>query len=468
MPYTESARLGRPTPPHRVDPARGAATLRRALCVSVLALALACTDTGDGISAPLPPEEAVRTTLDGWRLYMEEHNLASATAFFSADYLHQSAGPESLGLWLEDLLAIPDLTLRLTNVRVTITDETAVVDYILTVSSCPEEEEEEDAGSTKAATDEPAATGECSVLLRCHSRAAAECGWLRHLERGPAGWLFVGDRQAERTALRLRLDADGLGLEGEVYAPRQGLSAVSVTWLASGDHVALEKVSSSLWRLPAAAPVPAVYEAGQPLPWELEVALDDRVVPYTFSSVMETFAADVQPTGEVVPPILIGWSGVSEAPAGAEVVVLADDQTDWRTVWQSARTFRQPLPYAGPELAGGEEHRLEVRSFDLEGNYSVAAASFTPIDASEVTPDPQVVVPATGRREGGERVRIDGENFLSGLRVRFGPSECLNVDVVSDVRVECTTPALEPGVYDVIVTNPSGRVGILEAGFQVP
>jgi len=64
-------------------------------------------------------------------------------------------------------------------------------------------------------------------------------------------------------------------------------------------------------------------------------------------------------------------------------------------------------------------------------------------------------------------VTITGENFLDGARVLFNAQECVNVVVVSGFTITCTTPALAAGVYNVTVVNPSGRSGMIEAGFTV-
>ena len=47
----------------------------------------------------------------------------------------------------------------------------------------------------------------------------------------------------------------------------------------------------------------------------------------------------------------------------------------------------------------------------------------------------------------------------------FGDTNAEAVERVDSSQVRFVTPAMPEGVYDIIVANPGGRVGVLERGF---
>ncbi len=87
---------------------------------------------------------------------------------------------------------------------------------------------------------------------------------------------------------------------------------------------------------------------------------------------------------------------------------------------------------------------------------------------------PQVfaIDPCEGPDAGGTDVTITGENFAvcgdpDDLIVEIGGTEALNLVLVSDTEIRCTTPPHEVGCWPVTVTTSAGT-GTLEDGFCYP
>lgn len=89
-------------------------------------------------------------------------------------------------------------------------------------------------------------------------------------------------------------------------------------------------------------------------------------------------------------------------------------------------------------------------------------------DAFEYVAPPRVdlTTPETGTSEGGTSIVVEGSGFVDGAEVWVGEALCLDVVVLDDTRIECRTPAAEPGLVDVRVVNPDGQVGLLPGGFS--
>ena len=79
---------------------------------------------------------------------------------------------------------------------------------------------------------------------------------------------------------------------------------------------------------------------------------------------------------------------------------------------------------------------------------------------------PYSITPASGAPSGGVAVTITGANFAAGATVTIGGQAVGSPNVVSDVEIDATTPALQPGsVNDVVVTNLDGSDGPLSLAF---
>lgn len=77
------------------------------------------------------------------------------------------------------------------------------------------------------------------------------------------------------------------------------------------------------------------------------------------------------------------------------------------------------------------------------------------------------VTPAAGPLSGGTQVTLDGLAFAPGMTVAFGGTPATNVQVVSEVRITCTTPAHAAGFVDVaVLTNSGGVHGQLPNAFN--
>ncbi|MCC7440256.1 MAG: IPT/TIG domain-containing protein [Bdellovibrionales bacterium] len=64
------------------------------------------------------------------------------------------------------------------------------------------------------------------------------------------------------------------------------------------------------------------------------------------------------------------------------------------------------------------------------------------------------IQPASGPTYGGTRVNIIGQNFVEGVTIRIGDADCVDLVVVSDAEIECTTTNAAEGVYDVVAQLP--------------
>ena len=79
------------------------------------------------------------------------------------------------------------------------------------------------------------------------------------------------------------------------------------------------------------------------------------------------------------------------------------------------------------------------------------------------------VEPNVGTVNGSENVTLLGSGFQPGktsCTVRFGVKEAANVTIVSESKIQVSTPAGDPGPVDVMVTFDDGRTFKLAAGFN--
>ncbi len=73
--------------------------------------------------------------------------------------------------------------------------------------------------------------------------------------------------------------------------------------------------------------------------------------------------------------------------------------------------------------------------------------------------------PDTGPASGGTRVEIHGDDLRPGAVVLFGAVEATSVEWLREDLVAAVTSPEDPGVVDVRLTNPDGRVALLESAF---
>ena len=90
----------------------------------------------------------------------------------------------------------------------------------------------------------------------------------------------------------------------------------------------------------------------------------------------------------------------------------------------------------------------------------------TVIDAAPNPPKINSINPVKGSTYGGDPVEINGENFLSGIKVYFGSKEASHVIVNNSADVVCKTPPHPAGKVDVKVVNPDGQSATLSQAFE--
>jgi len=88
-------------------------------------------------------------------------------------------------------------------------------------------------------------------------------------------------------------------------------------------------------------------------------------------------------------------------------------------------------------------------------------------DAFEYVAPPTIarLEPDFGPTAGGAAVALLGAAFRDGAEVWFGPNAAPDVTVESGERLVATTPAGPTGPVEVVVRNPDGQEGRLEAGY---
>ncbi|MCK6447677.1 MAG: IPT/TIG domain-containing protein [Planctomycetes bacterium] len=108
---------------------------------------------------------------------------------------------------------------------------------------------------------------------------------------------------------------------------------------------------------------------------------------------------------------------------------------------------------------------------DLIVTNSLGDVSILPAALEVTPPDPVVtsVSVALGSDLGGTTLTLDGANFEPGARVVVGEHvyvDGVDATVVDDSTITLTTTATVPGLYDVVVLDPSGVEGRLDDGFE--
>lgn len=74
--------------------------------------------------------------------------------------------------------------------------------------------------------------------------------------------------------------------------------------------------------------------------------------------------------------------------------------------------------------------------------------------------------PTVGINQGGTVVTLTGTSFQDGMTVKFGGSNCDNVEFESENTVTCTTPAMPTQTVSVVVRNPDGLSSTLSNSFS--
>ncbi len=104
-------------------------------------------------------------------------------------------------------------------------------------------------------------------------------------------------------------------------------------------------------------------------------------------------------------------------------------------------------------LEDGEWY-FHIRAADTLGNYS----DTTSIGPFKIDTTPSVSSISPGSGETGTSVKITGTDFMSGASVNIGDTSVTTVVFVDSTELTATVPAgINPGTYDITVTNPNGK-----------
>ena len=106
---------------------------------------------------------------------------------------------------------------------------------------------------------------------------------------------------------------------------------------------------------------------------------------------------------------------------------------------------------------------VDVTVENPDGQSATLSDAFT---YTEVQCEITVLSATSGELAGGEIVTIEGTNFESGLTVKFGNNTATLMNYYSSSKIRVKVPEGDnPGSVDVIVENPSGRIGVLSNGY---
>ena len=81
---------------------------------------------------------------------------------------------------------------------------------------------------------------------------------------------------------------------------------------------------------------------------------------------------------------------------------------------------------------------------------------------SALTPEPTDLDISQGSQLGGFQVVITGSSFQHGCLVKFGTTDATAVQFDNATQLTVTVPELEPGVYNIMVSNPSGKAATMQ------
>ncbi len=416
-------------------------------------------EPGTTIHEP-PDEVAISFALGDWQANLQGGLIQSAMNLVYDDYLHMGRSKSDFERWAGSLTGTLEPKIQISQVVIRIDGEQAEVDYLLWVQGC-------EAGSDLPNPPPP----NCQTMLRCESSRPG-CGWLRYLRKTNHLWGFSGDRASWGHDFSLQAKGGKICLLGSVYDPQRTFTQVTVSWAgleqAEGGTVTLERLSGDYWRLPDDCLIPNELYPSHPLPWDLDIHLESASgnidSSRRFSSVMDGFASDLFPNGEVMPPFDFSWVIPEKGEGGVQVEVHSGEEV----LWRSPMTYQESMGYSGPNLEEEVPYDYQVWVYDTFGNSSVVDGTLVAISGTLITPQPSGITPQVGSAAGGDSIIVSGEGFLAGARVLFDISECLDTQVVDATRIQCISPPLDSGTYNVLVINPSGRVGLIAGGFQIP
>jgi hypothetical protein len=136
------------------------------------------------------------------------------------------------------------------------------------------------------------------------------------------------------------------------------------------------------------------------------------------------------------------------------------------------KTERKRIRPPARAAATARKETVAMRARHIIGPGLVVAMLLAAAPALGQAPVITSIEPTSGPSTGGEPVTIRGENFVSAgvTGVTIG-QPCINLNVVSDTEIHCTTVPVAEGVYVVILTpfavNPAVTFTVIDTGPQV-
>jgi hypothetical protein len=112
---------------------------------------------------------------------------------------------------------------------------------------------------------------------------------------------------------------------------------------------------------------------------------------------------------------------------------------------------------------------VNVRVINPDGQANALSNAFQYTQPPPPTPAPSIasVSPNSGPLAGSTSVIINGQNFASGCKVRFGTVDAPQATFNNSNQLTAVAPPqTAPGPVDVKVTNPDGKAGILSGAFR--
>ena len=130
----------------------------------------------------------------------------------------------------------------------------------------------------------------------------------------------------------------------------------------------------------------------------------------------------------------------------------------------SGRSTAQTIDYVEDAIWNGNSASL------LRGSNGIAALTFAdvPIGPPNYAPAINGLSPTRGRTNGGTLVTFTGSNFLSGASVQFAGSLAAALTVNSTTQLTASTPAHDPGLVNVVVSNTNGLAATNQFTYVLP
>lgn len=153
---------------------------------------------------------------------------------------------------------------------------------------------------------------------------------------------------------------------------------------------------------------------------------------------------------------------------GAQVVLSAPGLTEING--NSVKVISESQISCDLNLNGATPGVYDVKVINADGQFGVLNKAFA-VDSQ--SPMIKMIIPNRGTNDGPITVVLTGKNFDKKAATKLSKSgkeiEGSNTNVVSDDNASTTFDLKnqEPGVYDVIVTNPDGKSGVLAGGFTI-